>query len=76
MEIEDRKLKNTRPEDVKKCRDLAQKLRNTPSKEERMNMQQAFVKEMGERYGRDYACRMLTRIWHSIGRAEKAEQNV
>lgn len=61
-------------EDVKRCREFAKELRDTPSARARMDMQLNFVHEMGAKYGREHAARLLTRIWYQIGKAEKEDR--
>ena len=51
------------PADLEIMQDLAKKLFRTPDPDQRMAMQQRFVKEMTPRYGHERATKMLTQVW-------------
>ena len=52
-----------RPDDQETMRDYARRLRNEPDNETRLNIQLQFVKELGQTYGHEKACRLLTLVW-------------
>lgn len=58
-------------DDRHKIRDLAVKLNDTYSPKVRMDLQQAFVREMGAKYGQESAALMLTNVWRLAKRLKK-----
>lgn len=60
-------------EDVHKIHDLAVKLNETYSPRVRMDMQQAFVREMGAKYGHESATMLLTRVWKLANRMREED---
>lgn len=52
-----------RPEDQATMKDYARRLRAEPNAETRLNIQLQFVKELGQIYGHEKACRLLTLVW-------------